>query len=139
MAKQQPKDEVKKPRRRKSPETVREKAQKESAKKAAPKKSSKIKATITRPVKKATAYGKKEYHPIKAPDKKGIRILNKRVRLIPRWLSSSWAELRQVSWPTKREAASKTMAVIVFALVFAGFVQLLDFIFSRVVKEIILR
>lgn len=139
MAKEVSKKEDKKPRRRKAPETVRGKAQKESIKKATPKKSSAVKATITRPIKKAASVGKKEYHPIKVPDKKGVRVLNKRVRFVPKWLRDSWAELRQVTWPTKKEAASKTLAVIMFALVFAGFIQLLDYIFSRVVKEIILR
>ena len=139
MAKEQPKTEVKKPRRRKQQVTVREKAQKESAKKASPKKTAAIKTKVARPIKKVAQFGKREYQPIKAPDKKGFRVLNKRVRFVPKFISSSWAEVKQVTWPTKREAASKTVAVIIFALIFAAFVQLLDYVFSRIVKEIILR
>ena len=139
MAQQEPTKPVKKIRRRKAPETVREKAEKESAKKLAPKKSSNIKKAIAKPINKVTKFGKKEYTPIKVPDKKGVRVLNKRVRFIPKWLSNSWAELMQVTWPGKREAFSKTVAVFVFAIAFALLVQFLDFIFSRVIKEIILR
>jgi preprotein translocase SecE subunit len=131
--------EAKKPRRRKSPETVRERAEKESAKKSAPKKSSKVKSTVTKPFSKAAEIGKKEYNPIRVPEKKGLKHLNKRVRFVPKFISGAWAELVQVTWPTKKEAVQKTIAVIAFALVFAAFVQFLDFIFSKVVKEIILR
>lgn len=129
----------KQPRKRKMPETVRERAEKVSAKKAAPKKTDKVRAKIHRPLSKLRRIGAKEYHPIKTPDNKAGRILGKRVRFVPRFISSSWAELRQVTWPTKREAASKTVAVIGFAIAFAIFVQVLDTVFSRVVKEIILR
>jgi preprotein translocase subunit SecE len=139
MAQPEPTKPVNKIRRRKAPETVREKAEKESAKKASPTKTSAVKSAIAKPINKATNFGKKEYTPLKVPDKKGVRVLNKRVRFIPKWLSNSWAELRQVSWPSKREALSKTMAVFIFAIAFALLVQLLDFIFSRVIKEIILR
>lgn len=129
----------KQPRKRKMPETVRERAEKVSAKKAAPKKTAKVKAKIHRPLSKLRRIGAKEYHPIKTPDNKAGRILGKRVRFVPKFISASWVELRQVTWPTKREAASKTVAVLGFAVAFAIFVQVLDTVFSRVVKEIILR
>jgi preprotein translocase SecE subunit len=132
-------DKTNRPRRRKQPETIREKAKKESAKKASPKKRDKVKKIAAKPVKKVIQYSKLEYHPIKVPEKKGFKFLNKRVRFIPNFVKSSWVELRQVVWPTKGEAAQKTLAVIMFALVFAAFVQLLDWAFSRIVKEIILR
>lgn len=130
---------VKAPRRKKTPETVRERAEKESLKKSTPKKTTAVKAKIHRPLSKLRRLGAKEYHPIKTPDNKTGRVLGKRVRFVPKFVRESWAELKQVTWPTKREATSKTIAVIGFAIVFAIFVQLLDFIFSKVVKEIILR
>jgi preprotein translocase subunit SecE len=127
------------PRRRKAPETVRERAQKDSAKKEAPKKSTAVKARIHRPLSKLRRLGAKEYHPIKVPEKRGVKHLNKRVNLVPKYVRESWAELKLVTWPTKKEAAQKTIAVIAFAIVIAILVQLLDLLFSKVVKEIILR
>ncbi|MEZ6330940.1 MAG: preprotein translocase subunit SecE [Candidatus Saccharimonadales bacterium] len=131
--------QAKAPRKKKMPETVRERAEKGSIKKSKPKKSAKVKATIHRPLSKLRRIGAKEYHPIKTPDNKVGRVLGKRVRFIPKFITESWSELKQVTWPTKREAASKTGAVIAFAIVFAIFVQVLDLVFSKVVKEIILR
>lgn len=144
MAKDKPdtkkdkKQSATKPRRRKAPETVRERAEKESAKKTTPKKSSAVKAAVVKPIKKAHTFGQKEYHPLKVPDKKGVRHLNKRVHFIPKYFRESWAELKLVTWPTKKEAAQKTLAVLIFAIVFALFVQFFDTIFSKLVKEVIL-
>ena len=129
----------KQPRRRKTVDSVREHAQKESAKKNAVKKSSKITSTVKKPVNKVHSFGKKEYNPLVLPDNKVGKVFNKRVRFIPKFIRESLAELKLVTWPTKKEAASKTLAVLIFAIVFAIFVQLLDLLFSKSVKEIILR
>ena len=126
------------PRRRKAPETVRERAQKQSAKKDTPKKSTVVKAKIHKPLSRLRRVGAKEYA-IKTPDNKAGRVLNKRVRFVPKFVKESWAELKQVTWPTKSEAFHKTIAVIMFAIVIALLVQALDIVFSKVVKEIILR
>ena len=132
-------EEVKKPRRKKAPETVRERAEKDATKKASTTKTQAVKTKIHRPLSKLRRASAKEYHPIKAPDNKAGRIMNKRVRFVPKFVRESWAELKLVTWPTKREAASKTVAVIIFAAVIMIFVQVLDKIFSQLVKEIILR
>ena len=139
MANEEPVAKAKKPRIRKEPETVREKAQKETAKKATPKKFHKVKTTIKKPFNKAAQIGAKEYHPIKVPDKKGLRHLNKRVRFVPKFVRESWAELKLVTWPSKSEALQKTLAVFMFAIFFTILVQILDLIFSKVIKEIILK
>lgn len=131
--------QAKPPRRKKTPETVRERAEKEATKKHTPKKSAKVKAKIHKPLSKLRRLGAKEYHPIKTPDNKTGRFLGKRVHFVPKFVREAWQELKLVTWPTKREAASKTVAVIGFAIAFTIFVQTLDFIFSKVVKEIILR
>jgi preprotein translocase SecE subunit len=124
---------------RKEPETIRQMASKESEKRTKPTKKTKIKSKLAKPLAAIGRVGSKEYHPIKAPQKKGIRHLNKRVHFIPRFLKNSWAELKQVAWPSKKDALRLTFAVIIFSVVFAIFVQILDFLFSKLVKEIILR
>lgn len=128
---------AKKPRVRKSPETVRERADKQTAKDNAPK--GKIKGKIVRPLSVLRRVASKEYHPVPVPDNKTGKVLKKRVRLVPRFVRESWEEIKLVTWPTKKEAARLTVAVLVFALVFSIFVQLLDVIFNRVVKEIFLK
>lgn len=132
-------EQKKKPRIRKSPETVRERAEKETAKREKPTKRSKVKGRIYRPLSTLRRVGSKEYHPIKVPEKKGVRHLNKRVRIVPKFVRESWAELKLVTWPSKKEAARLTGAVIVFALFFAIFIQILDVFFNKIVKEIFVK
>ncbi len=127
------------PRIKKEPETIRQKAEKESVKRTKPTKASKIKQKVNKPLSTLRKVAAKEYHPIKAPDKKGLRVLNKKVYFIPGFIKNSWKELRQVTWPSKKDAARLTFAVIIFSIFFAIFVQILDFLFSKLVKEIILR
>lgn len=41
------------------------------------------------------------------------------------------AELRKVIWPTRNELVSYTIVVIVFVVIMAGIVALMDFLFGR--------
>ena len=129
----------KKPRVRKAPETVRERAEKETAKREKPTKRSKLKGKIHRPLSTLRRVGAKEYNPVKVPEKKGVRHLNKRVRFVPKFVREAWVELKKVTWPTRKEALRLTLAVIVFAVFFSIFIQLLDVVFNRIVKEIFLK
>lgn len=131
------KEQKKKPRVRKAPETVRERADKQTAKKnAAP---SKLKGKIHRPLSTLRKVGAKEYHPIPVPNNKAGRVLKTRVRLVPKFVREAWAELKLVTWPTKKEAANLTLAVFAFAIFFAIFIQLLDLVFNKLVKEIFIK
>jgi preprotein translocase subunit SecE len=128
----------KQPRRRKAPKTVREHAEKQQAKKAATPRRKKLNSKIHKPLSVLSAAHKKEYHPVPLPDNKVGKILGKRVIIIPKFIKNAWAELKLVTWPTRSQAARLTVAVIVFSTIFAIFVQILDLIFSRLVKEILL-
>jgi preprotein translocase SecE subunit len=127
------------PRKRKAPVSVREHAEKQAAKREAPKKSTKLKGKIHRPLSTLRAAGKKEFTPVKVPEKKGVRHLNKRVRFVPKFIRESWAELKLVVWPDKKTAARLTLAVFIFSAVFAIFVQILDYGFNKLFKEILLK
>lgn len=88
-------------------------------------------------------------------DKKN-KVLKKRVDLpvsgklarnvrLPRWIRAiggyfggSWQELRQVSWPTRKATWGMTLAVILFTLVLAVIILLLDIGFEQLFKRIIL-
>ncbi len=139
MASKDSEKQKKIPKLTKEPETIRQKADKESARRTKPTPKSKITKSIHKPLSTLKKVALKEYHPVKAPEKRGVRHLNKRIHYIPKFLKNSWKELKQVTWPSWRDALRLTFAVIVFSAVFAFFVQVLDYIFSKLVKEIILR
>jgi preprotein translocase SecE subunit len=70
--------------------------------------------------------------------------LSSNVRL-PRWIRAiggyfkgSWQELRQVSWPTRKATWGMTLAVMLFTLVLAVIILLLDLGFEQLFKRIIL-
>ncbi len=47
------------------------------------------------------------------------------------------AEMRHVSWPTRRQAVVYTVVVIAVSVVTAIYLGLLDYVFSLVIKQII--
>ena len=70
--------------------------------------------------------------------------LGRQVRA-PKWLraiggyfAGSWRELRQVSWPTRKATWGMTLAVLLFTLVLAVIILLLDVGFEQLFKRIIL-
>lgn len=93
--------------------------------------------TVSKPFKKVLRKGKSEYH-IPLPDNKAGRILGKRVRIFPRYFRDSWAELRQVVWPDRKQTVKLTTAVIVFALVFGVAVAIVDYGLDKLFRILIL-
>lgn len=76
----------------------------------------------------------------KLPDNKAGRAAKK---LRPRspfkgYFINSWRELKNVKWPSRKEAWKLTFAVIIFSVVFAAFLTALDFAFERLAKVIFL-
>jgi preprotein translocase subunit SecE len=89
-------------------------------------------------VKKLLDKRKKEYH-LPLPDNKTGRVLSKRVRIVPGFLRNAWAEIRQVSWPGRKETARLTVAVFIFSIIFGSFVAALDYGIGKLFKEVILK
>jgi preprotein translocase SecE subunit len=56
---------------------------------------------------------------------------------ITTYLRGVWAELQKVKWPTQREAGALTALVILFSLGIAGYLGLLDQIFTRLFDQFI--
>lgn len=81
--------------------------------------------------------GRKEYH-LPLPDNKFGRILSKKVRFIPRFISNSWSEIRLVTWPNLPQTMRLTMAVFIFAVVFATIVGVLDYGLNKLFREVII-
>lgn len=115
------------PRVRKAP-TVRERIE-DTAKKPAAKRK-------TKPVSTLFAGLKIIFRPLSPIGKVALRALAK---LTPNYFKGAWQELRQVSWPNRRETLRLGVAVFIFALIFGGLVALVDKGLDEVFKRVILR
>lgn len=58
--------------------------------------------------------------------------------IIPKYIRTSWQELRQVTWPDRRESRRLTFAVLAFAVVFGAVVATMDYGLSHLFKTILL-
>ena len=141
MAKE--KDKSKKPKKpilkkkesAKKQQTVRERAA--AAKVEKPKRRiKKATGTASKQVSKARSFGKKEYH-LPLPDNKAGRVLKKRVRILPRFVTEAFKEIRQVTWPDRKNTIRLTIAVLVFAVVISSFVGALDYVFGELFERFI--
>ncbi len=125
---------VKKEKVSKKTQTVRERSEASKPSKK------RVRATVKKvasPVKAVKKLNAKEYHVIPLPDNKAGRVLRKRVRFFPKFVSEAFTEVKQVSWPSRKETVGLTLAVFVFAIVFASIVGLLDFGLSKAFEKFI--
>ncbi len=58
--------------------------------------------------------------------------------LLINYFRSSWQELRQVTWPNRKETAKLTIAVFLFAVVFGIAVAIVDFGLDKIFEKILL-
>ena len=61
-------------------------------------------------------------------DKKSTR---KQQNFVTRYLRETTGELRKVTWPTRQEATSLTIVVLIVIALMSAFLGVLDFIYSR--------
>jgi len=59
--------------------------------------------------------------------------------LTPKYFRNSWAELRQVTWPDRRQTVRLTFAVIAFATVFGIAIAIVDFGLDKLFRELLLK
>ncbi len=83
---------------------------------------------------------KKEVNlPVPLPDNKVGRALKKKRRApLAKYFSEAWAELRKVTWPSRKETLKLTLAVALFTAFFTVFTALLDLGITNVVERILL-
>jgi preprotein translocase subunit SecE len=55
------------------------------------------------------------------------------------FVGESYAELRKVEWPTQRQLLSATVVVIIAIAVVGAYLAAADFVFSRFVRDVLLR
>lgn len=73
------------------------------------------------------------------PDTSLGRFLNQRRYFLPKFARDSMAEMREVTWPTRRETRQLTIAVFLFALVFGLVAALVDYGLDKLFKRLLLR
>ena len=59
--------------------------------------------------------------------------------LVPTYFINSWREVRQVSWPNRRETWRLSLAVFIFAIVFGALVAAVDKGLDELFKKVILK
>ena len=65
-----------------------------------------------------------------AKDEKSIAT-RKQPNKIQQYINETVGELRKVTWPTRKEATSLTMVVLIVMVSMSLFLGLLDFLFTR--------
>ena len=55
------------------------------------------------------------------------------------YFSEARIELTKVTWPTRAQAIRWSIVVIIFSIVFAVFIGILDYMFSFVLQRLILK
>lgn len=74
-----------------------------------------------------------------SPLAKVLRILGRILsKIVPGFLKGAFNEIRQTTWPTRKETLTLTWAVFVFAVVFSIIVAGLDFVLGKIFRAIIL-
>jgi preprotein translocase subunit SecE len=59
--------------------------------------------------------------------------------LWPTYFRNSWKELKLVTWPTRREAAQLTLAVIIFSIIFGVIIAIVDYGLDKLFKQLLLK
>lgn len=59
--------------------------------------------------------------------------------IVPPYLRNAWKELRQVTWPTRKQSRQLTFAVIIFSLIFGVIVTITDYGLDKLFKKVILK
>jgi preprotein translocase SecE subunit len=59
--------------------------------------------------------------------------------LVPPYFRNSWRELRQVTWPSRKETRQLTSAVLIFAIIFGVLIAITDYGLDKLFKKVILK
>jgi preprotein translocase SecE subunit len=58
---------------------------------------------------------------------------------VPPYFRNSYKELRQVTWPNRRETLQLVLAVVLFAIVFGVAVAVIDYGLDKLFKQVLLK
>jgi preprotein translocase SecE subunit len=122
----------------KNPETFRERALKANIESDKPGQRAQIQELRRQLFKPLHSAGQAIAHfPLFKPLRKPLRIIG--LVIFPKYFRSSWAELKQVTWPGFKESLRLTWAVLLFAIIFGTAVALVDYGLDAVFKRILLK
>lgn len=125
-------------RRLRTPETVRERAERAQEDAAKPSRRAAIRGTASgvaaRPARSLGRIFNRQ------PFRFIGKILAFAGRIVfPRYFRNSWRELRLVEWPNGKQTRQLTLAVLIFAVLFGALVALVDYGLDKLFKEVILK
>ncbi len=60
-------------------------------------------------------------------------------RIVPKYFRESWRELKEVTWPDRRQTVKLTFAVIAFATVFGIAIAIVDYGLDKLFREVLLK
>lgn len=115
---------------------MRESAAKSRAKAAKPRRVRRAAAAATKPVSGFWKFLTAEFHLFGSTESKGFFTRSR--RLTPRYFRESARELRNVTWPGRKETWRLVAAVFIFAILMGLFIAVLDFGLERLLREVIL-
>lgn len=115
--------------------SMRESAAKSRAHAEKPRRVRKAASIAKKPVDSVSAALKKEYHLVQP--KNGGSFFTKSRKLTPGYFRSAWSELRQVTWPRRKETWRLVFAVFMFAIVVGTVIAVLDYGLEKLLRTII--
>lgn len=131
------KDNKKTEEKLKKPKTsLRERNIKAAEAKDKPKRIRKAANSVVKPVGKIRSTLKNEFHIIPQSEDPGF--FTKSRKITPSYFSNSARELKNVSWPGRKETWKLVFAVFLFATLMGLAITLVDFGLEKLFKEVIL-
>ena len=109
------------------------------AEKKAKKRQIKQVETVRQRTEKTTAQKPAKKRKLRSAAVKGARPLRFLRVIVPPYFRNSWKELKQVSWPSRKQTRQLTFAVFMFAIGFAAFITILDYILDKLFKQVLLK
>jgi preprotein translocase SecE subunit len=132
------KRQIRKPRVRKAP-TLREQAEIARSKTEKDQKAGKIRRASSK-----LSGSLRKTRITRNPLVKLIARVGRAIKKVLRWITpnyfiNSWREVRQVTWPSRRETWRLTVAVFIFAVIFGALVAGVDKVLDVIFKKIVLK
>lgn len=129
-------DDSTKPTKKK--ESMRESAAKSRQQSEKPRRVRQAAGVAKRPVSSFSKALTSEYHLFRNDESEEAGFFSKSRKITPNYLRNAWNELRQVTWPGRKETWRLVMAVFIFAILLGAVIAILDFGLEKIMREIIL-
>ncbi len=116
-------------------ETMREKGTKAVSRAGKPRRLQRTAQAVRKPLSAARRIAVKEYYPVK-PHEAGFKgFLTKKRRWTPGYFRSSFKELRQVTWPGRRETWKLVGSVFLFSVIFGLMIAVVDYGLDKLFRK----